>query len=166
MKIKELSNEEKNLLYKLIIRIHKDYGSYIHFRKRFADRFKSTNGFRKYTDNTDNDKIEDTVTDLLWHTLVLHSYNENEPPLTLSKINILASIEVLKLIDMLRQCNFRTDAVNELTLSETGYINRALNKTLARKVGKIKMKYILSFIEKYNIDNVSNIIECANFAKK
>ena len=163
MKIKELSNEEKNLLYKLIIRIHKDYGSYIRFRKRFADRFKSTNGFSKYTDN---DKIEDTITELLWHTLVLHSYNENESPLILSKVNILASIEVLKFIDMLRQCNFRTDVVNELTLSETGYINRALNKTLARKVGKIKMKYILSFIEKYNIDNVSNIIECANFAKK
>ena len=163
MKIKELSNEEKNLLYKLIIRIHKDYGSYILFRKRFANRFNGTNDFYK---NTDSDKIEDRVTELLWHTLVMHSYNENESPLILSKVNILASIEVLKLIDMLHQCNFRTDAINELALSETGYINRALNKTLARKVGKIKMKYILSFIEKYNIDNVSNIIECANFAKK
>jgi hypothetical protein len=162
MKIKELSNEEKELLYKLIIRIHKDYGSYILFRKRFANRFKSTNDFYK---NTDSDKIEDRVTELLWHTLVMHSYNENETSL-ISKVNILASIEVLKFIDMLHQCNFRTDVVNELTLSETGYINRALNKTLARKVGKIKMRYILSFIEKYNIDNVSNIIECANFAKK
>lgn len=163
MRIKELSNEEKELLYKLIIRVHKDYGSYIRFRKIFAYRFKSTNDFCKYTDN---DKIEDTVTELLWRTLVQHLYNGYEPPLILSKINIFASIEVLKFIDMLHQCNFRTDAVKELTLSETGYINRALNKTLARKVGKTKMKYILSFIEKYNIDNVSNIIECANFVKK
>ena len=161
MKIKELSNEEKKLLYKLIIRIHKDYGSYIRFRKRFAGRFKSTNDFCKYADNN---KIEDTVTELLWHTLVLYLYNGYEPPLL--NIFIFASIEVLKFIDMLRQCNFRTDAINELVLSETGYINRVLNKTLAREVGKTKMKYILSFIEKYNIDNVSNIIECANFAKK
>lgn len=149
MRYNDLSEKDKDIISKAIIRIHKENGRFNFYRYRYILKTDPYGNIRKLGENGYDALLTDMVVEFLWNCA--YRYNSIIFGGTHNKCSVLASIDMFKLINILLEQGVSLEACRILINNEMKFVNRTLRgdyEEIMREVGKDVMMELFKVIGK------------------